>query len=80
MEAAGGTPRGASRGGGRPAGGPQPSAGHQRRWPRAQGPGGGGNPGQGTDTFGQAVAFAKKWWWAILVAIYIIHKEKGGKK
>lgn len=24
--------------------------------------------------------FVKKWWWAILIAAYVIYKEKGGKK
>lgn len=42
--------------------------------------GSGGSNNHGTDTFGQAMAFAKKWWWAILIAIYIIYKEKGAKK
>ena len=29
----------------------------------------------------KAVAFAKKWWWALLIAAYIVYKEtKGGSK
>lgn len=32
------------------------------------------------DTFDKVVAFARKWWWAILIALYIIYKEKGAKE
>ena len=38
------------------------------------------NP-NGGDITGKAVAFAKKWWWAILIVGYIAYKEmKGGRR
>lgn len=38
------------------------------------------NP-SGGDITGKAIAFAKKWWWALLIVGYIVYKEmKGGRR
>lgn len=33
-----------------------------------------------TDLMTQALAFVKKWWWALLIAGYLIYDKKGGSK
>ena len=43
-------------------------------------PGNGGGNSTGGGTLDQAKAFARKWWWAILIAAYLIYKETKGKK
>ena len=43
-------------------------------------PGNGGGDTPGGDTLTRAKAFFRKWWWAILIAAYLIYKETKGKK
>lgn len=44
-------------------------------------PGGGnGSKPVGNDLVGKAMAFVRKWWWALLIAAYFVYKEKGGRK